>query len=101
MVPQVCERKSRWNGSNLEAPSTTAVEVHLAQNVSHTSRVRPPVWSLCGAGKCVWWILFVFACWDLSRHKTLDSSVALIASYLYFVSVLNSWWKKKAFPNPK
>lgn len=30
MVPQVCERKSRWNGSNLEAPSPTAVEVNLA-----------------------------------------------------------------------
>ena len=37
---QVCEWKSRWDSADLEAPSATAVEVHLTQHVCHSSRVR-------------------------------------------------------------
>lgn len=39
LMVQVCEWKSRWNRSDLEAPSATAVEVHPAQNVSHPAGV--------------------------------------------------------------
>lgn len=40
LLSQVCEWKSRWDSADLEAPSATAVEMHLAQHVSHSSRVR-------------------------------------------------------------
>lgn len=39
---QVCEWKSRWNSTDLEAPPAAAVEVHPAEHVCHYSRV-----SLC------------------------------------------------------
>lgn len=53
MPSQVREWKSRWNGADLEAPSATAVEVHLAQHVCHSSRVRGTLLlsHQCGCGK--------------------------------------------------
>lgn len=39
-LSQVREWKSRWYGSRLEAVSPTAVEVHPAQHVCHSARVR-------------------------------------------------------------
>ena len=46
-VSQVRERESRWNGADLEAPSPAAVEMHPAEHVRHTARVRP---STCSGG---------------------------------------------------
>ena len=46
-VSQVRERESRWNGADLEAPSPAAVEMHPAEHVRHSARVRP---STCSGG---------------------------------------------------
>lgn len=49
---QVCEWKSRWNSTDLEAPPAAAVEVHPAEHVCHYSRVSlcscEPAWTKVG-----------------------------------------------------